>query len=145
MVPASLLEIHEYRGQGYLPLINYNGWRVAVLRYIEELLPDKIDKMQRHSETDEVFVLLKGRCILFLGEGDEQIHTIYAQDIEPLKLYNVQRNSWHTHTLSEDATVLIVENEDTNLDNSPEIILKPEQRVELISLTENLWKDTEAK
>jgi hypothetical protein len=145
MVPAVLLEIQEFRGQGYFPLVDYNDWRVAVLRYIEELHPDNIDKMQKHSETDEVFVLLKGRCILFFGEGDIQIHTIYAQDMEPLKIYNVKRNSWHTHTLSEDATVLIVENRDTNLDNSPEIILNPEQKVDLISLTKNLWKDTEAK
>jgi hypothetical protein len=145
MVPVSLLEIQEYHDQGYSPLIDYDTWRVAILRYIEELLPHKIDKMQKHTETDEVFVLLQGRCILFLGEGDDQIHTIYAQDMEPLKLYNVKRNSWHTHTLSKDATVLIVENEDTNLDNSPEIVLVPEQRAELVSLTRNAWKGPKSK
>jgi hypothetical protein len=60
--------------------------------------------------------------------------------MDPLKLYNVRRNSWHTHTLSEDATVLIVENRDTNLDNSPEIILNPGQRTQLVSLAETAWK-----
>ncbi len=145
MIPESLLEIHDYNGQGYYPLVDYAGWRVAILRFIDELQPHKIDKMQKHTETDEVFVLLQGRCILFIGEGEDQIHTIYAKDMQPLKVYNVRRNSWHTHTFSENATVLIVENRDTNKDNSPEITLNPEQRMQLVSLTETAWKGEVAK
>ncbi len=145
MVPESLLEINGYSGAGYAPLVDYAGWRVAILRYIDDLHPTRIDKMQRHGETDEVFVLLQGRCILFIGEGDEEVRTIYAQDMAPEKLYNVKKNSWHTHTLSKDATVLIVENRDTNNDNSPEIILTPEQQAELLSMTEKLWEGFETK
>jgi hypothetical protein len=136
----SLLEVSEYTGEGYLPLIDYESWRVAILRYIDELLPQNIGKMQRHNETDEVFVLLAGRCILFLGEGDELISEIYAQDMQPLKLYNVKKGCWHTHTLSPDATVLIVENRDTTLHNSPEISLDLEQRARLTELTNIAWK-----
>ncbi len=145
MIPDTLLQIHQYHGQGYHPLVDYSGWRVAVLRHIEELLPQKIDKLQKHSETDEVFVLLQGRCILFFGEGEDQIHTIHAEDMEPLKLYNVKRNAWHSHTLSEDAAVLIIENRDTNLENSPEIVLTPDQRERIIAFTENLWKGYETE
>lgn len=138
-IPISLLEIHEYCGEGYKPLIDYEKWRVAVLRYIDELLPENIEKMQRHNETDEVFVLLDGRCILFIGEGDEQITKIYAQDMELLQLYNVRRSCWHTHTLSPDATVLIVENRDTDQHNSPEIVLNSNQKAELLRLKKILW------
>jgi len=63
------LEVTQYTGEGYAPLIDYADWRVAVLRYIDELLPQNLATMQRHDETDEVFVLLAGRCILFLGAG----------------------------------------------------------------------------
>jgi hypothetical protein len=59
--------------------------------------------------------------------------------MEPLKLYNVKRGSWHTHTLSPDATVLIVENRDTATLNSPEITLDDEQRAKLIKLTDITW------
>jgi ureidoglycolate hydrolase len=145
MVPESLLEINTYSGEGYVPLIDYDGWRVAILRYIDALHTTRIDKMQRHEETDEVFVLLQGRCILFVGEGDEEVHTIYAQDMAPEILYNIKKNSWHTHTLSSDATVLIVENRDTNSENSPEIPLTQEQRAQLLSLTEKLWEGFEKK
>lgn len=140
-IPETLLEVRAYSGAGYQPLIDYAAWRVAVLRYIEESFPPDITKMQRHKETDEVFVLLTGRCILFLGEGDEQVSTIHAQDMEPLKLYNVKKRCWHAHTLSKDATVLIVENRDTSTSNSSETLLNEGQRKRTIELTGQLWKD----
>src|SRR4051812_15897221 len=91
----TLLQVTEYTGEGYAPLIDYADWRVAILRYIDELLPQNLANMQRHDETDEVFVLLAGQCILFIGEGGERVTDIYAQDLEPLKLYNVRKSSWH--------------------------------------------------
>jgi len=139
-ISKTLLEIHQYSDEGYKPLIDYGEWRVAILRYIDELLPSNINKMQRHDETDEVFVLLEGRCILFIGEGDERITQIQAQDMEPLKLYNVKRSCWHTHTLSEGTTVVIVENRDTADHNSPEIELNLAQRTHLVGITRKLWE-----
>jgi len=139
MVPESLLEIRECAGVGYAPLVDYGEWRVAILRFIDELLPQKLGKMQRHVETDEVFVLLAGRCILFVGESAESVAQIHAQDMEPMKLYNVKRGCWHTHTLSEDATVLIVENRDTTVYNSPVIALDTKQRERIVELTRQLW------
>jgi hypothetical protein len=138
-VPETLLEIQQYTEEGYKPLIDYGEWRVAILRFIDELLPGNISRMQRHNETDEVFVLLEGRCILFLGAGENQVTDIFAQDMEPLKLYNVKRSAWHTHTLSEEATVLIVENRETTKMNSPEIELSAERRQELELLADRLW------
>jgi hypothetical protein len=134
------LEIREYTGQGYQPVVDFGAWRIAFLRYIDELLPQNIGEMQRHNETDEVFVLLAGRCILFIGEGDDQIASIFAQDMEPQKLYNVKQGCWHTHTLSEDAIVLIVENRDTRSDNSPVIRLDALQRNKIIELTRTAWE-----
>jgi hypothetical protein len=81
-----------------------------------------------------MFVLLAGRCVFFLGEGDETISAVYAQPMEPLKLYNVKRSVWHSHSLSEDASVLIVKNRDTSLDNSPTIELTPDQQAALQAL-----------
>lgn len=138
-VPETLLEIREHNSVGYLPLIDYGAWRVAILRFIDELLPQNLGAMQRHDETDEVFVVLAGRCILFIGEGQERISAIHAQDMEPLKLYNVKRGCWHTHTLSADASVLIVENRDTTSHNSPQIPLDKNKRERIIELTRQLW------
>jgi hypothetical protein len=139
-VSETLLEIREYRGEGYRPLVDYGEWRVAILRYDDELLPENIREMQRHDETDEVFVLLGGRCILFLGEGEDRVTTIHAQDMQSLKLYNVKKSCWHSHTLSEDASVLIVENRETTLQNSPRVDLTVAQRETIGELTRKLWQ-----
>ena len=139
MIDPHLLDIREYTGEGYLPLITYGAWRVAILNTIDELLPENIGKLQRHDNTDEVFVLLHGRCILFIGTGTDRVEEIYAEDMQPLKLYNMKRGTWHTHTLDQDATVLIIENEDTAPVNSPEIELTTEQRAQLATLTHTLW------
>ena len=138
-ISETLLQVREYTGIGYAPMIDYGAWRVAVLRFVDELLPHRLGKMQRHDKTDEVFVLLAGRCILFIGQGTEYVTAIHAQDMEPMKLYNVKRGCWHTHTLNQDATVLIIENQDTNSSNSPETPLDVIQRGQLDELTRQLW------
>jgi hypothetical protein len=138
-VPTSLLEVREHAGGGFMPLIDYGAWRVAVLRWADWLETPNLDSMQRHNETDEVFVLLAGRCILFLGEGDGSVGNIYAQDLEPLKLYNVRKACYHTHTLSPDASVLVVENRDTSPLNSQKVSLTPAQRQKIVELASTLW------
>jgi len=136
---SDLIEIKEYSGEGYKPIIDYDTWRVALLKYCEELLPNEIDKMQRHDETDEVFVLLQGKCILFLADGEDKVGKIIAEDMQPLKIYNIKKSVWHSHTLSKDAVVLIVENVDTTIKNSPEIGLNKNEQNKLIDLTDQLW------
>ena len=139
---SSLIEISEFNQEGYSPVVDYAGWRVAILNYIDELEPDQIDNFQCHSETDEVFVLLEGHCILFCAEVDEQngIKEIFACDMEPNKIYTMKCGVYHTHTLSTDAKVLIVENRDTDDSNSPKIkVDNGEVRDKLIRLTHKLW------
>ena len=139
-VPESLIEVREYNEPGYMPLVDYQSWRVALLNYIADDIPEKINRMQKHNETDEVFVLLAGRCILFLGEGDRSVEKVHAVDMELYKLYNVKKGVWHWHTYSEDARVLVVENRNTISENSPLVDLSESQRGQVVELTKELWK-----
>ncbi|UCG01333.1 MAG: hypothetical protein JSW11_17160 [Candidatus Heimdallarchaeota archaeon] len=140
-IPKNLLEIKEYVEEGYKPVVDYGAWRVAILNFIDELLPENIDFMSKHDETDEVFVLLKGNCLLFIGEGNEmEITKLYAQNMVPYKIYNVKRGVWHNHVLSRDAMVLIVENQDTTESNSPIIKLTKKQKEQIIDLTTGLGR-----
>ncbi len=143
-INPSLLDITEYNGNGYKPLVDYGEWRVAILRWGEDMLPPNINRFQRHNQTDEVFVLLTGRCILFIGAGGDQLTEIFAEDMEPLKLYNVKRGAWHFHTLSDDAVVLIVENRNTDGTNSDDVTLTADQKAKLAELTRALWAETSA-
>lgn len=120
------LEIMEFHGIGYLPMIDFGAWRVAFLRYIDELIPRNIKRVERHRETDEVFVLLEGQALLFIGQGDEQVDELVPLVMEPCKLYNVRKNTWHCCVLSHDATILLVENRDTGRTNTDYCALEPE-------------------
>lgn len=136
----NFIEVSEYTEEGYKPLVDYKTWRVAVLNYIDELLPEQIKSMQKHNETDEIFVLLSGKCILFSGGDSKEIGEVDAIDMEPLKIYNVKRSVWHTHTLSEGASVLIVENSDTGDNNSPVLKMNDEQIKKMKQLVKESWK-----
>jgi hypothetical protein len=142
-VSEKLLEVRDHDKEGYRPLIDHGAWRVAILNYSDALRVENLTNMQRHNETDEVFVLLRGRCILFLGEGTDAVTTVHATDMRPCKLYNVKKAVWHTHTLSRNAMVLIVENRDTTLENSPFCSLSDAQRRTIMELAERLQADSD--
>ncbi|SHK63324.1 hypothetical protein SAMN02745136_02963 [Anaerocolumna jejuensis DSM 15929] len=121
------IDITSYEGEGYKPVIDYMSWRVAILRYCEELEVPNLKTMQKHNESDEVFVLLAGNCTLFTGGTGEAINNMDGVAMEPMKLYNVKRGVWHTHTLDKEGMVLIVENRDTSDLNSPTLKLEAEE------------------
>ena len=118
-------------------MIDFKTWRVAILRYCEELEIQNLKTMQKHNETDEVFILLDGNCTLFVGGKGESINEIDGIAMEPLQLFNVKQGVWHTHALDKDATVLIVENQDTSDYNSPTENLEAEQIKQLNNIFVN--------
>lgn len=126
-----LVEVLQYEGIGYQPILACRDWRVAILNYHPELLIENIGNFQQHSLTDEAFILLKGECTLFIAE-DETIEKVHGVKMEPLKLYNIKRGVYHTHTLSEDAMVLIVEADDTCDDNSPMVLVDDKIRERIV-------------
>ena len=131
------IRIHDVQAEGYHPVVDYHTWRVAILNYIDELLPENIDAVQQHAETDEVFVLLAGQCILFTAEVEgDTVQSMSACPMKPGKIYNVPQGVYHTHTLTPGTSVLIVENVDTNDENSPCVRLSPTHREELMQLSE---------
>lgn len=125
---GSQIEVTKFQKEGYKPLVDFGAWRVAVLKYCDDVRIENIHTMQRHMETDEVFVLLDGSCTLFSGGSEEKPGEISAVHMERHRIYNVKRGVWHNHVLSCDGEVLIVENRDTSDDNSP-IVKLPEHTV----------------
>lgn len=129
-----LLEVGSHDGLGYLPVIDFDAWRVAVLNGRPGASIASIETMNKHTETDEVFVLLRGRCLLFVASGSDAVEEIHARELEPYRLYNVKQAVWHAHFVTEDAKVLIVENRDTVSENSPGCPLSEAQQRRLAEL-----------
>ncbi len=130
----SLLEVRSFEGNGYQPLIDHGAWRVAILRYLDDIQPDRIEKMERHTETDEVFVLLRGRGVLLIGGNGAQVDEIRPQVMESERVYNVRCNTWHTILLTRDASILLVENRDTGERNSEYLGISREQRDAILKI-----------
>ncbi len=113
-VSTSYIEIKSHTGPGYQPLVDHNGWRVAHLNYLDGLHPDRNHSMERHLETDEVFVLVAGQGVLYIGEGEAKIECLNAYPMQTGVIYNVKRRAWHTVVLSREGRLVIVENRDTS-------------------------------
>jgi len=122
-----LIDIIKISRAGYTPLVDYQTWRVAVLKFCDDVRADRLNSMQRHLETDEVFVLLEGSCVLISGGNGERPEVVECVKMEKNQLYNVKKGVWHTHALDEEGSVLIIENQDTCDKNSPTELLNREQ------------------
>lgn len=118
---------YSYNDPGYLTLMRYQSWRVAFLNYIDELKPENISYFEAHHMTDEVFVLLEGSAILFYLEDGKVMHV----KMEKNKVYNVKKDVYHTHALSIDCKLLIVEEENTSEANSSKIYTDEKMRLVL--------------
>jgi len=66
------IEAHEYKENGYKTLVTFDKWRVAFMNDGPKTTVDGLTYFQKHDETDEVFILLGGRCVLLLADfGDK--------------------------------------------------------------------------
>lgn len=124
-----LIEIKNFDKEGFMPLVSFGGWRVAALRFLDELKPENIKSMERHLETDEVFVLVKGSGMLLIGGNHEKPEGIQSFIMKIGEVYNIKLNTWHTISLSNDAHVILVENENTNSNNSEIVILNEKDKL----------------
>ena len=106
------IEIFEYSGNGYKGIVNFESWRIAIANYAERFDKKNIKSLSRHLLTDEAFILLNGSATLGIGEECAEV------PMEPYKIYNVKKGAWHAIWMSEDAKVLIVENDNTNETNT---------------------------
>lgn len=101
-------------GADFKRLVESDNWSVAVLRYSERFAT--LSVMERHIETDEVFVLLAGTATLH-GQSTEA-EPMEILPMEPLTVYRIPRGVWHHITVSEGASVLVIENRNTSKENT---------------------------
>lgn len=108
------LEIHKWDGEGFKPLVVYGEWLVALMNWEQRFDLGAVGKIERHNETDEVFVLIEGTSILYVIE-DEKVRSV---DMEPGAIYNVAAGTWHNVVGTKETKWLIVENNNTSYNNT---------------------------
>jgi mannose-6-phosphate isomerase-like protein (cupin superfamily) len=105
------LEIYDWNGEGYKPLVFSGDWMVARLNWEPLFDEANLGEIERHSQTDEVFVLWQGQAALFVTTGQ----SIELVEMTPGTIYNVTRGIWHNLVATRDASWIIVEKRDTHL------------------------------
>jgi hypothetical protein len=136
------IEIIPNTEECYTPLVDFEAWRVAGLNHCDIVDIDHLARVERHLETDEVFLLTAGRASLIVERGNDgkgapdsgsgesgpaghgtgrsgsRGESFEVIPMEPNTVYNVKKGVYHHVILERDASIIIVENSDTSTDNS---------------------------
>lgn len=123
------IESRGHEGEGLSRVYENDRWMVAVKNWKPANDIEGIDCLERHNETDELFVLLAGRCVLLSGtERPGGGLDIQAVPMEPGRLYEIPRGLLHNTVTRRDTKLLLVEAPDTSMANSEVLNLDADQR-----------------
>jgi mannose-6-phosphate isomerase-like protein (cupin superfamily) len=111
---AHRVDVFAWEGAGYRPFVSCRDWLVALMNHDARFDPANVGQVERHNATDEVFVLTRGRGLLFVDDDSG----VQVYDMEPGVLYNVTAGTWHNVLGTRESSWLIVEANDTSLENS---------------------------
>lgn len=102
------IKVFEHFADGFKVAAEHGEWKVGMLHYNERF--SRLGEMERHMLTDEVFVLVSGSATLYTDNEEKKM--------EQGVVYTVPAAVWHHIVISEDATVIVVENRNTSIDNT---------------------------
>ena len=122
------IEISQYLGSGFLPVTSFGSWRVAMLGYADRFSKSGMTRIEKHSATDEVFVLLEGEAEICIAGKGESVCEIKWIPMQKNMVYNVKKDVWHHIALKEGSYVLIVENNNTGIDNTQYFSLEDQMK-----------------
>lgn len=66
-----LISIAAYSGKGIGAMVHCRDFLVSILNHIPRLCPEQTVNMQKHTLTDECFVLLSGKAMIYLADGTD--------------------------------------------------------------------------
>lgn len=107
------MNISSFQGEDFKVVVQSKSWKIGFLRYSQRFA--EFSTLERHLQTEESFVLLEGSATLYENQD--------PYPMEKCKVYTIEKNVWHHIVVSRDATVLVVENTETSLQNTERIQL----------------------
>ena len=122
---------YSFEGEGMTRVFENAKWMVGIKNWKPMNDITGIDRLERHNETDELFVLLNGKCTLvFANETEEGLKIEYVP-MEPIKVYNIPATLWHNTVTQKDTKLCLIEDSATGAANSNELMLTAEQIAEI--------------
>lgn len=111
------IEEYSYAGPGFRPILIRDGWQIGHLNFMPALRPGAIDRVERHKQTDEVFLLLRAAAALIGATETPAGLSWEVQRMRPGVTYNVPTSLWHTIAMTPDDVVVVVEKNGTHLND----------------------------
>ncbi len=108
-----LVDVGSSFEQTYRPVLDFDGWKVAMLRHFDVVAPETFHRVERHWNTNEVFILTAGRADLIVMDGQGQPEKPYVIPMQHNVAYNVRQSVWHHVIMSRDAHIVLVERSET--------------------------------
>jgi len=118
---------YSFDGEGLTRVFENEKWMVGIKNWKPMNDISNIDNLERHNETDELFILLNGRCTLLYANETADGLDIQAVEMEPLKVYNIPRTLWHNTVTQKDTKLALIEDSSTGSANSDVISLTEAQ------------------
>lgn len=125
---ADKLSIAGFDGEGLMRVVESGDWFVGIKNWKPANDAAHFDCMERHMQTDEVFVLLEGGCTLLVDQSaDNGCSDIRCVRMEKNKVYCIHPAVWHNTITTREAKLILMENRNTSMANSEVRTLSPEE------------------
>lgn len=121
------IESYSFTGEGMQRVYENKKWTVGIKNYKPANDIKNIDCIERHNETDELFVLISGSCTLVFANDDNGVLKFEALKMEPNKVYNIPQSLWHNTLTQSDTKMILIEDSSTGMNNSDVLTLNAQQ------------------
>ena len=118
---------YAFEGEGLTRVFENEKWMVGIKNWKPMNDIANINNLERHNETDELFILLNGQCTLLFANETADGLDIQAVEMEPMKVYNIPRTLWHNTVTRKDTKLALIEDSSTGSANSDVVALTPAQ------------------
>ena len=127
-----MIQILRHGAEGFARLYENENWTVALKNAGPSNCREAVVTLERHNQTDELFLLLSGNAVMMEGTVENETVTgITEKKMESGCIYLIPHGVWHNTWMEPGAKFVIIENADTSYDNTDVIGIGPECRKEI--------------
>ncbi|MBP3241807.1 MAG: cupin domain-containing protein [Oribacterium sp.] len=119
---------YEFGGEGMHRVYENEKWTVGIKNWKPANDITGISNVERHNTTDEMFVLVEGKCTLVFGNENASGGLDFeGVRMEKGKLYVIPKSLWHNTITEKDTKMFLIEDSNCSNQNSDVRDLSPEE------------------
>jgi len=127
---SSKQTVMGYEGEGLGGVFDNSAWFVGIKNYKEMSGIERVESVERHLLTDEIFIPVIGSSMLIVCGDDGSLFS--STVMEAGKCYCVAKGSWHTVIMVPGAKLALVEASGTGSDNTENSRISISDRLKIV-------------